>query len=254
MTNQLPRPGLAGVAAVEISADTISPVTAALRLHVQDRLAFILESVEGGARYGRYSMVGVRGRIISLEGEQAVVRTHDYAELDRFPATDPLEALRRLLPDALEHGDLPVSLASGVGYLSYEAAARFEPVLPVPEADPLGLPLALFHLPDVTGRLRPPQTDRDGLHHRRTRGAGPPRRGSRDALAASIDRGRGGHPGRGCEAHASGRRRALRGDRGHAGRGHPRGRDAPDGARAALRAALLGRPTGDLPLAAAHQP
>ena len=50
MTLQLPRPGLAGVAAIEISADTITPVTAALRLHHADRLAFILESVEGGAR------------------------------------------------------------------------------------------------------------------------------------------------------------------------------------------------------------
>ena len=149
MTTQLPRPGLAGVAAVEISADTISPVTAALRLHAQDRLAFILESVEGGARYGRYSMVGVRGRIISLEGDEAIVRNHEYAEVDRFPADDPLEALRRVLPRALEHPDLPVSLASGVGYLSYEAAARFEPKLPVPVADPIGLPLALFHLPDV---------------------------------------------------------------------------------------------------------
>jgi anthranilate synthase component 1 len=149
MISHLPRPGLAGVAAVEISADTVSPVTAALRLHAQDRLAFILESVEGGARYGRYSMVGVRGRIISLEGEQAIVRGHDYTEIERFPATDPLEALRQVLPGTLEHGDLPVSLASGVGYLSYEAAARFEPVLPVPRADPIGLPLALFHLPDV---------------------------------------------------------------------------------------------------------
>jgi anthranilate synthase component 1 len=149
MTTQLPRPGLAGVAAVEISADTISPVTAALRLHDQDRLAFILESVEGGARYGRYSMVGVRGRIISIEDDQAIVRTHDYAEIDRFAATDPLEALRRMLPEAPTTGSLPVSLASGVGYLSYEAAARFEPKLPVPEANPIGLPLALFHLPDV---------------------------------------------------------------------------------------------------------
>jgi len=149
MTTQLPRPGLAGVAAVEISADTISPVTAALRLHDQDRLAFILESVEGGARYGRYSMVGVRGRILSLEGEQAIVRTHDYVEIDRFPATDPLEALRRTLPKTPATGSLPVSLASGVGYLSYEAAARFEPKLPVPEANPIDLPLALFHLPDV---------------------------------------------------------------------------------------------------------
>jgi anthranilate synthase component 1 len=148
MTALLPRPGLDGVAAIEISADTISPVVAALRLHHQDRLAFILESVEGGARYGRYSMVGVRGRILSIEGDEAILRGHDYAELDRFGATDPLEALRTLLPEAPAHGELPVSLASGVGYLSYEAAARWEK-LPVPEVDPIGLPLALFHLPDV---------------------------------------------------------------------------------------------------------
>jgi anthranilate synthase component 1 len=148
MTPQLPRPGLAGVAAVEMSADTISPVTAALRLHAQDRLAFILESVEGGARYGRYSMVGVRGRILALEGDEAIVRAHDYRELERFEAHDPLEALRRMLPDAPAHAELPVSLASGVGYLAYESAARWEKV-PQPAADPLGLPLALFHLPDV---------------------------------------------------------------------------------------------------------
>ena len=148
MTALLPRPGLDGVAAVEMSADTISPVTAALRLHDQDRLAFILESVEGGARYGRYSMVGVRGRILSVEGDVATVRSHDYAELDRFATSDPLDALRTLLPESPAHGDLPVSLASGVGYLSYEAAARWEK-LPLPEADPIGLPEALFHLPDV---------------------------------------------------------------------------------------------------------
>jgi anthranilate synthase component 1 len=146
MTALLPRPGLHGVAAVELSADTISPVTAALRL--RDRLAFILESVEGGARYGRYSMVGVRGRILSLEGGVASVLDQDYAQIDRFDASDPLEALRRLLPAALAHGELPVSLASGVGYLAYEAAARWER-LPVPEADPIGLPEALFHLPEV---------------------------------------------------------------------------------------------------------
>jgi anthranilate synthase component 1 len=76
------------------------------------------------------------------------LRDREYAELDRFAATDPLEALRAVLPEGTAHGELPVSLASGVGYLSYEAAARWER-LPVPEADPIGLPEALFHLPDV---------------------------------------------------------------------------------------------------------
>ena len=46
------RSGAGGsMAAIELSADTLTPVAAALRL--KDRLAFILESVEGGARYGR---------------------------------------------------------------------------------------------------------------------------------------------------------------------------------------------------------
>ena len=148
MTTLLPRPGLAGVATIEMSADTVSPVTAALRLHARNRLGFILESVEGGARYGRFSMVGVRGRMLAVEGDEATVRSHDYAEIDRFAASDPLEALRRMLPEVPARGELPVSLASGVGYLSYEAAARWEK-LPVPSADPVGLPLAMFHLPDV---------------------------------------------------------------------------------------------------------
>ena len=146
MTITLPRPGTEGVAAFELRADTISPVAAALRL--RDRLAFVLESVEGGARYGRYSMVGVRGRILVFEGDGARVLDRDYVEIDRFPASDPLEALRAVLPRTSTHGPLPVSLASGVGFLAYEAAARWER-LPVPDLDRIGLPEALFHLPDV---------------------------------------------------------------------------------------------------------
>jgi anthranilate synthase component 1 len=146
MTLLLPRPGVEGVAAVVSSADTLTPVSAALRL--RDRLAFILESVEGGARYGRYSMVGVRGRMLSIEHDEATLLDRDYAELERFPAADPLEALRRVLPRGASPAELPVSLASGVGYLAYEAAARWER-LPVPEPDPVGLPEALFHLPEV---------------------------------------------------------------------------------------------------------
>jgi anthranilate synthase component 1 len=146
MTITLPRPGTEGVAAFELAADTISPVAAALRL--SDRLAFILESVEGGARYGRYSMVGVRGRILSFADETATVLDRDYVEIDRFAANDPLEALRSVLPTTEAHGPLPVSLASGVGFLAYEAAARWER-LPVPATDRIGLPEALFHLPDV---------------------------------------------------------------------------------------------------------
>lgn len=135
-----------GVVARAIGADTLTPVAAALRL--RDRLAFILESVEGGARYGRYSHVGVRGRMLTIDGDTAILRDRDYVELERFTEHDPLEALRRILPARTGSDRFPFPLSSGVGYLAYEAAARWER-LPVPEADPVGLPLACFHVPDV---------------------------------------------------------------------------------------------------------
>src|SRR5262249_35722259 len=123
-----------------------TPVAAALRL--RDRLAFILESVEGGARYGRYSFVGVRGRTVVIDGDEAVVWDAGYEELERFPTDDPLEALRGVLPSVEPGSGYPCPLDAGVGYLWYEASARWER-LPVPTADPVGLPEALFHVPDV---------------------------------------------------------------------------------------------------------
>ncbi len=141
----MPREG-SGIVAVEWSADTLTPVSAALRLRGQ--LAFILESVEGGARYGRYSFVGVRGRTVVVDGPEAVVWDPDYVELERFTTDDPLEALRRVLPAGTRDPAFPFPLSAGVGYLAYETAARWER-LPVPEPNPVGLPEAVFHVPAV---------------------------------------------------------------------------------------------------------
>ena len=145
-----------GLVTAELSADTLTPVAAALRLG--DRLAFLLESVEGGARYGRYSIVGVRGRTLTFGDDGAVLRRVDADEdQTRLDAADPLDALRRVLPSAPERvasapgapdGSFPFALSSAVGYLAYETAARWER-LPVPEPDPVGLPEAFFHLPDA---------------------------------------------------------------------------------------------------------
>jgi hypothetical protein len=133
------------VATRQVVADTLTPVAAALRL--RERLAFLLESVEGGVRYGRYSILGVRGRTLSYDRSEALVHGPDGE--NRFATPDPLEALRAVLPDApLSQRDLPFPLASGVGYLAYEVAARWER-LPLPDADPVGMPEAFFHLPEA---------------------------------------------------------------------------------------------------------
>ena len=116
------------VTSIELAADTLTPVAAALRLGA--RCAFLLESVEGGARYGRYSIAGVHGRTLVVGDDE-----------------DPLEVLRAALPQVEPMGGDPAfPLASGVGYLSYEATARWERV-PVAAADPLAMPNAVFHLP-----------------------------------------------------------------------------------------------------------
>ncbi|MEJ7803413.1 MAG: anthranilate synthase component I, partial [Candidatus Limnocylindria bacterium] len=116
------------VTSIELAADTLTPVAAALRLG--RRCAFLLESVEGGARYGRYSIVGVHGRTLVVDGSD-----------------DPLEILRAALPNVEPMaGDPAFPLASGVGYIAYEATARWERV-PIPDVDPLGMPAAVFHLP-----------------------------------------------------------------------------------------------------------
>jgi len=133
----------ARIHSIELAADTLTPVAAALRLGA--RCAFLLESVEEGARYGRYSIVGVHGRTLEVRGNAAVLVADDAVE--EFTTADPLDALRAVLPEVAPAASDPAfPLASGVGYLAYETVARWERV-PVPEVDPLGLPDAVFHLP-----------------------------------------------------------------------------------------------------------
>jgi anthranilate synthase component 1 len=136
-----------GIVTLEVAADTLTPVAAALRLG--GRCAFLLESVEGGVRYGRHSILGIRGRTLSVTGDEATLRDVRDRSEERFAVSDPLEALRQVLPEPpAARADLPFPLASGVGYLAYEATARWERV-PLPDADPLGMPDAVLHLPEA---------------------------------------------------------------------------------------------------------
>ena len=153
-----------GIMAVAWSSDTLTPVSAALRL--QDRLAFILESVEGGARYGRYSFVGVRGRILTMEADTAVVRDADYVELERFPATDPLEALRRVLPAAT--GGRPRLPLPALGRRGLPGLRGGRPLgAPArPRGGPGGAAGGALPHPRRGHRLRPPRPDGHAGHAR----------------------------------------------------------------------------------------
>jgi anthranilate synthase component 1 len=134
-------------------ADTETPVAAALKLIEPGRGDFLLESVEGGAVRGRYSLLGLAPDLLFRA-------RGGTAEINRRWATDPaafepleddaLTAMRKLVTScrmAVPDG-LPRALACLVGYFAYETIGLVEK-LPRPPANPLDLPDMLFARPTL---------------------------------------------------------------------------------------------------------
>ena len=112
-----------------VLADLQTPVGALLRLAGDSPYSFLLESVEGGERLARYSFVGaapemvVRGR-----GGETIIERGGATETRSVRATDFLREHFRGRRLAARAG-LPPLAGGAVGYLAYEAARWFEPVL-----------------------------------------------------------------------------------------------------------------------------
>jgi len=137
------------------SADLETPIGAFLRLDDGTTPAYLLESVEGGERLGRYSFLGIGPRKL-LEVRDGRARFQDRpVTVDRYDpelpirtedAPDPLQALRsfvgrrRVQPTEA----MPRFTGGAVGALAYDAVSIFEPTVPMPEADPVGTPTAAF--------------------------------------------------------------------------------------------------------------
>ena len=138
----------------EVPADLETPVSAYLKL-ARGPYSYLLESVEGGERLARYSFVGVDPYLVlTLRGEQAELRWlagPRAGTRERRPCRDPLDLIQAEL--ARRHMEpvpgMPRFYGGAVGYLAYEIAARFEPRVPVPDRDALGLPEAVFMFSDA---------------------------------------------------------------------------------------------------------
>jgi anthranilate synthase component 1 len=135
-------------------ADLETPIGAFLRLD-DGGPAYLLESVEGGERLGRYSFLGVGPRRL-LEVRDGIARTQtrpvtvrEYAPdlpIEAAEAPDPLDAIRGFVPRRRVQPTegMPRFTGGGVGALAYDATSTFEPTVPLPERDPVGAPTAAF--------------------------------------------------------------------------------------------------------------
>jgi anthranilate synthase component I len=111
----------------EILADTETPVTALMKLADRPHL-FLLESVEGGEKWGRYSFLGADPRLIfRIRGKEVIIE--EGGTVRRLPhGGDPLGLLKGLLdrcrPVPLE--GLPRFFGGAVGFLGYDMVRYFE--------------------------------------------------------------------------------------------------------------------------------
>ncbi len=134
-------------------ADTETPVSATLKLFEPGRGDFILESVEGGAVRGRYSLIGIAPDLVFRANG-------DAPEINRNWATDPaafapagesaLDALRALVNQCRIDmpPELPPAFACLVGHFGYETVGLVEK-LPRPPENPIGVPDMMFVRPTV---------------------------------------------------------------------------------------------------------
>ena len=135
-------------------ADLDTPIGAFLRLD-DGQPAYLLESVEGGERLGRYSFLGVGPRrLLEVRDGEARTQTRPVT-VDRYQpdlpveatsAPDPLDAIRGFVPRRrVEPVDgMPRFTGGAVGALAYDAVSSFEPTVTLPAPDPVGAPLAAF--------------------------------------------------------------------------------------------------------------
>lgn len=131
----------------EILADTETPVSILKKLYKGEAPIFLLESVEGGERWGRYSFLGASARM-SFRVFRNHVEIEEMGEHKRIEHNGaPLAVLRSLLNGyrAAEVQGLPRFWGGMVGYVTYEMASFFEKV---PNLLPEDQPMAAFIIPD----------------------------------------------------------------------------------------------------------
>ena len=133
----------------EILADMDTPVSAFRKID-RGEYAFLLESVEGGEKWGRYSFLSSNpGIIFKAKGSTVEVITEAGIQSHAIEK-DVLEPLKAILARfrPVRTDGLPRFYGGMVGFLAYDVVRQFER-LPAMTKDDLDLPDALFFLPDT---------------------------------------------------------------------------------------------------------
>jgi anthranilate synthase component I len=142
----------------EILADLDTPLSAYLKL-ADKPYSYLLESVHGGEKWGRYSIIGLAcKKRIRVTGKQITVELQDgdnVSIIEKKLVDDPLAWIESYQADFntpqlwKEEIDLPRFLGGLVGYFGYETISYIEPKLAdSSKPDPLATPDILLMVSD----------------------------------------------------------------------------------------------------------
>lgn len=131
----------------ELVADAETPVTAFAKI-TGDEPAFLFESAEQDEKSGRYSILGTgaerefiaRGRHFEIRRGGEILRSGE--------ADDPLAELEKEMSPLHAPPGMPHFPGGCVGYLAYDSIRYFEPTIPPPPKDELGVPDLYFFTTD----------------------------------------------------------------------------------------------------------
>lgn len=128
----------------EIYADITTPIALLRKVARISNRFFLLESIEGGEKWGRYSFVGFNpiARVTCKDGEISI----QSSESKTLRSNKPLEVLRAYLSNykAPRLSEIPPFAGGFVGYFSYSMIGYAEPVLKLKSSEFYDFDLMLF--------------------------------------------------------------------------------------------------------------
>ena len=110
-----------------VLADTETPLTSYLKL-ANGPYSYLLESVQGGEKWGRYSIIGLPAReVLTVRGDQLTI-CRDGKQVEQHSSDDPLEYIKQYQEKfrAPEDAALPQYFGGLAGYFSYDCVRYIE--------------------------------------------------------------------------------------------------------------------------------
>ena len=134
----------------KLVADLETPVSAMIKLGASRPYSCLLESVEGGNTWGRFSVIAIDPDMLWTCDEKMAWRMTPDGQKIKEEGSDPFASLRELITESeIEIPDSLPPMAAGLfGYFGYEMISHMER-LPISNPDTLNAPNAMLMRPQI---------------------------------------------------------------------------------------------------------